>query len=367
MEISRLAGLGGIPAGGLGERDSQLDHGVMVPMWFINNRYSDYKTVRISQSGMEPATHYKLGQIIAKAAENMGRRTVLVASSDLSHKLNDEGPYGFAPEGPKFDEVVTKALAQGDFLSLLKIPEDLREGAAECGYNSLTILAGCFERKSIDARLLSYEGPFGVGYAIAAFSSSGDDESRNILEQFTQFSLADAKKSQETEDPYRILARNSLEYTVKRGGNLPFPDGLPDEMLNKKAGVFVSLHKNGRLRGCIGTISPTRPNIAHEIIQNAVSAGLSDTRFEQVEEAELPYLTYKVDVLSAPEAISSPKDLDVKRYGVIVTSGYKRGLLLPNLDGIDTVEEQIAIARKKAGISERESIKLERFEVIRHE
>ena len=367
MEISRLAGLGGIPAGGLGERDSQLDHGVMVPMWFINNRYSDYKTVRISQSGMEPAVHYKLGQIIAEVAENMGRRTVLVASSDLSHKLSDEGPYGFAPEGPKFDEVVTRALAQGDFLSLLKIPEDLREGAAECGYNSLTILAGCFDRKSIDARLLSYEGPFGVGYAIAAFSSSGDDESRNLLEQFTQFSLADAKKSQETEDPYRILARNSLEYTVKRGGNLPFPDGLPDEMLNKKAGVFVSLHKNGRLRGCIGTISPTRPNIAHEIIQNAVSAGLSDTRFEQVEEAELPYLTYKVDVLSAPEAISSPKELDVKRYGVIVTSGYKRGLLLPNLDGIDTVEEQIAIARKKAGISERESIKLERFEVIRHE
>ena len=102
-------------------------------------------------------------------------------------------------------------------------------------------------------------------------------------------------------------------------------------------------------------------------MRNAVSAGLNDSRFEPVTEAELPYLVYKVDVLAAPEPISSPNELDVKRYGVIVTSGFKRGLLLPNLDGVNTVEEQISIARQKAGISENETIKLERFEVIRYE
>jgi len=366
-EISLRARKQGIAAGGEGERDAKLDHGVMVPMWFINTSYTDYKTVRISQSGMEPSAHYNLGQAIAGAVEGLGRSAVLIASSDLSHKLNSGGPYGFAPEGPEFDKAVIRALEQGDFLSLLHITDDLREGAAECGYNSLMILAGCFDRKNVDARLLSYEGPFGVGYAIAAFAPSGHDEGRNVLEQFSETVLSRARKSQAAEDPYRSLARRSLEHTVKGGGDLPFPDGLPDEMLKERAGVFVSLHKNGRLRGCIGTIAPTTSSIAREIIQNAVSAGLSDTRFEPVSGAELPFLTYKVDVLSAPEEISGPGELDVKRYGVIVSSGHKRGLLLPNLDGIDTVEEQIAIARRKGGISEHAAVKLERFEVIRHD
>jgi AmmeMemoRadiSam system protein A len=138
-------------------------------------------------------------------------------------------------------------------------------------------------------------------------------------------------------------------------------------MIDKQAGVFVSLHKNGRLRGCIGTIAPTTDNIAQEIIQNAISAGLSDTRFERVAVDELPYLDYKVDVLSAPEPISDTSELDVNRYGVIVTSGSKRGLLLPNLEGIDTVDEQLRIAKQKAGISNSEEVRLERFEVIRHE
>jgi len=366
-EIASLALKSGIPAGGQGERDSSLDHGVTVPMWFINRQYPKYKTVRISQSGLEPADHYRLGQLITEAAEAVGRKVILVASSDMSHKLKHDGPYGYAPEGPKFDGIVAKVLSEGDFLSLLKIPGTLREGAAECGYNSLMVLAGCFDRRQVDSRLLSYEGPFGVGYAIAAFKPGGADGSRNILEQFEEVSLADARKMQGTEDDYRALARQSLEFTVKGGGNLALPDGLPDEMLGKRAGVFVSLHKNGRLRGCIGTIAPTMGSIAEEIVQNAVSAGLSDPRFEPVSASELPYLTYKVDVLSAPEPISGPEQLDVKRYGVIVSSGYKRGLLLPNLDGVDTVDEQIAIARQKAGIPENTQLKLERFEVIRHE
>ena len=367
LEIERLAVQNGIAAGGLGERDAKLDHGVTVPMWFINRRYADYKTVRISQSGMDPAEHYRLGQLIAEAAEITGRKTVLLASSDMSHKLKSDGPYGFAPEGPEFDGIVAKALSEGDFLSLFRISGALRESAAECGYNSLMVLAGCFDRKSVNARLLSYEGPFGVGYAIAAFTPGDTDSSRNILEQSMELSLRDAYEKQSSEDDYRALARRSLEYRIKHDKKLALPDGLPDEMLKERAGVFVSLHIDGRLRGCIGTIAPTTGSIAEEIIQNAVSAGLRDTRFEPVSASELPYLTYKVDILSAPEPISGPEGLDVKRYGVIVSSGSMRGLLLPNLDGIDTVEEQIDIARQKAGIARNTPLKLERFEVIRHE
>ena len=366
-EVIRLAEGCGISAGYLGERDAKLDHGVTVPMWFIGNRYSGYKTVRISQSGLAPSEHYRLGVIIAEAAEITGRKTVLIASSDLSHKLSRTGPYGFAPEGPQFDSAVADALSGGDFLALFNIPHEIRECAAECGYNSLMVLAGCFDRRKVRSRLLSYEGPFGVGYAVASFEPGEADKNRNFLEQFEKISLDRANRGRESEDDYRALARRSLEHRICSGVNLPLPDGLPDELTGGRAGVFVSLHKNGLLRGCIGTISPTTGSVAHEIIQNAVSAGLSDNRFDPVSVSELPYLTYKVDVLSAPEPISDPDQLDVKRYGVIVTSGYKRGLLLPNLDGVDTVDEQISIARRKAGISEREPVKLERFEVIRHE
>ncbi|MCL2033351.1 MAG: AmmeMemoRadiSam system protein A [Oscillospiraceae bacterium] len=366
-EIAGLCEENGIPAGFLGEKDASLDHGVMVPMWFINRRFQNYSAVRISQSGMEPREHYRLGQIIAEAAEKTGRRAVLVASGDLSHKLGASGPYGFAPEGERFDKAVTDALSTGDFLSLLTIPDELRERAAECGYNSFMVLAGCFDRLCVTSRLLSYEGTFGVGYAVAGFQPGKRNESRNFLDIYTDMSMKDARKKQDSEDCYRALARRSLEFAVKNGKALPLPGGLPDELLKNKAGAFVSLHKNGRLRGCVGTISPTTGNIALEIIQNAVSAGLNDNRFEPVSAQELPLLAYKVDILSPPEAISGPSELDVKRYGVIVSSGSSRGLLLPNLDGVDTVEQQVDIARRKGGIPDGVPVRLERFEVTRHE
>jgi len=365
--IASLAEKRSIPAGGMGERDPKLDHGVTVPMWFINKRYTDYMTVRISQSGLAPSEHYRLGMIISEAVRASGRKTVLIASSDMSHKLKSDGPYGFAPEGPEFDEAVSEMLASGDFMSLMKVPESLRERAAECGYNSLVTMAGCFDRQRVESRLLSYEGPFGVGYAIAAIIPGAVDESRDVLEQFEELSLSEARNSKSAEDEYRTLARRSLEHKISTGRELPLPDGLPDELYRNRAGVFVSLHKNGRLRGCIGTIAPTTGNIASEIIQNAISAGLKDSRFDPVTASELPYLTYKVDVLSAAEPISGPGELDVKRYGVIVSSGARRGLLLPNLEGVDTVQEQISIARQKAGISSTAPVKLERFEVVRHE
>ena len=366
-EIARVAEYNDIPAGTLGERDNSLDHGVTVPMWFVNKRYTDYQSIRISQSGMAPSEHYMLGQVITKAVEQTGRKTVLIASSDLSHKLKDDAPYGFSTEGPEFDAAVTEALSNGDFLSLLMIPDNIRELAGECGYNSLMILAGCFDKQDVKAKLLSYEGPFGVGYAVASFEPAGENDSRNILEQYVEHALKASNERRNAEDNYQELARQSLEHVITAGKILPVPNGLPDELLTEQAGVFVSIHKNGRLRGCIGTTAPTTQSIASEIIQNAVSAGLSDSRFDPVSVEELPYLVYKVDVLSAPEPISNPNQLDEKRYGVIVKSGRKRGLLLPNLDGVDSVEAQIAIAREKAGISESEPIELERFEVTRHE
>ena len=147
---------------------------------------------------------------------------------------------------------------------------------------------------------------------------------------------------------------------------IKIPDGLPRGMLEQRAGTFVSLHVDGNLRGCIGTIGPVRGSVAEEIIENAVSAATRDPRFEPVTPAELHYLEYSVDVLGPTEHIDSRDQLDVKRYGVIVTRGGRRGLLLPNLDGVNDVDEQIDIAKRKAGIAAGEEVELERFEVVRH-
>jgi AmmeMemoRadiSam system protein A len=137
-------------------------------------------------------------------------------------------------------------------------------------------------------------------------------------------------------------------------------------MTAERAGAFVSIHKQGRLRGCIGTILPVTECVAKEIIQNAISASTRDPRFSPITESELPYLEINVDVLTAPEDISSPAELDVKRYGVIVSCGGRRGLLLPDLEGVDSVEQQIDIARQKGGIMPDEDVRLQRFEVVRH-
>lgn len=173
-------------------------------------------------------------------------------------------------------------------------------------------------------------------------------------------------EKRERSDAYVRLARAAVDEYIKTGRRIEAPEGLPSEMLEKRAGTFVSIHEQGALRGCIGTIAPTAKNIAEEIIDNALKASTEDPRFDPIEEPELEWLDISVDVLGEAERVTSKAELDVKRYGVIVTSGFKRGLLLPDLDGVDTVEEQLDIAKRKAGIRDGERISVERFEVVRH-
>lgn len=168
------------------------------------------------------------------------------------------------------------------------------------------------------------------------------------------------------ESTYVKLARETIENYIKSGQIIAPPSNIPKEMKNQKAGVFVSLKKFGNLRGCIGTFMPTQENIAREIIKNAISAATGDPRFSPVMVPELNELTISVDVLSTPEEVENISQLDPKKYGIIVSSGYKKGLLLPNLEGVDTVEYQIDITKRKAGIYPGEEIKIERFEVKRY-
>ena len=164
--------------------------------------------------------------------------------------------------------------------------------------------------------------------------------------------------------PLVKLAKRTVESYIKRGKVTP-PKRLTAEM-KPKAGVFVSIHKGGELRGCIGTIEPQRPNVAEEIMANAISSASRDPRFYPITADELDQLEYSVDVLTKPEPVESEDQLDPKKYGVIVEAGWRRGLLLPDLEGVDTVDYQIDICRQKVGIAADEPIKLYRFEVKRY-
>lgn len=166
-------------------------------------------------------------------------------------------------------------------------------------------------------------------------------------------------------DPYTALAGESIAAYVRTGRRIPPPPGLPPELLSRRSGAFVSLKKQGALRGCIGTYEPTEDNLAEEIIANAIRAATGDPRFPPVTLGELPELSVSVDVLSPPEPCTEA-DLDPRRYGVIVTAGWRRGLLLPDLPGVDTVEEQLRIAKLKAGIRPDAPCQLARFTVERH-
>ena len=365
-EICMLAALEDFPAGTLGERNARLDHGTMVPLWFIRQKYQDFKVVRVGLSGLPLADHYRLGMMIREAADAIDRKIVLVASGDLSHKLQSYGPYGFAPEGPVYDDRIMDVCSRGAFGEILEFEESFCEKAAECGHRSFVIMAGAFDGMKVRARALSHQDVTGVGYGICSFYPEGEGEDRHFLDQYLKESQEKAAARAEKSDIYVRLARQSLEEYITKERMLPLPEDLPEELLKTRAGAFVSIHKHGRLRGCIGTIMPTTDCLAKEIIRNAVSASTRDPRFDPIRPDELKWLEISVDVLGKPEKIRSIDELDVKRYGVIVSCGRKRGLLLPDLEGVDNPRQQVAIAMQKGGIREDENYELQRFEVVRH-
>ncbi len=361
-----LAAVKQIPAGMEGERNKSLDHGTMVPLYFVNQYWQAYKLVRIGLSGLPLTMHYALGECIQEAADALGRNVIVIASGDLSHRLKEDGPYGYQEEGPAYDHRIMDVMARGAFRELFEFPESFCEKALECGHRSFTMMAGALDKTGTTAEKLSYEGTFGVGYGICCYQAGANASERNFREQYEEQERKRLAIQRENEDAYVRLARQTIETYIRTGDRIKVPEGLPVEMNARAAGVFVSVKENGALRGCIGTIQATSPCIAEEIIQNAISAATKDPRFMPIMEEELDKLVISVDVLGETERIESPDELDVRRFGVIVTKGHKRGLLLPNLDGIDTVEEQIAIAKNKAGIGKDQEVGLERFEVIRH-
>ncbi len=369
---------------------ANLDHGVMVPMYFIDQYYTNYEIVHITPGQTPLEENYYLGKLIKDMVDEYTfddpTQVLVVASGDLSHALLDSGPYAFNPEGPRFDEAMKEAIENKDPISLITMKNSFVHDAAQCGLRSYIMGFGYMDGLDYDSKVISYEGPFGVGYLTGYLNcentliSHSLTHNRGLVKGNTEDShigtikdLVNNRYNQRIakEDDYIKLARKAIEYYVRNHKKYDldeslFSKGFLDEAGHTKAGVFVSLHKDGKLRGCIGTTEATSPHVIDEIIYNGISACSSDPRFHPVEEDELKDLEISVDILGPYEAIETMNELNIQKYGVIVEQGYKRGLLLPNLDGIHSIAEQVSIAKQKAGIVSGK-VQMYRFEVIRHE
>jgi len=170
-------------------------------------------------------------------------------------------------------------------------------------------------------------------------------------------------------DPLVELARRAVEAAARTRRQLAVvPEDLAGLIETGPHACFVSLHdEHGRLRGCIGTLEPNEATLGREVLRNAYSAARQDHRFRPLTAEELAGLQVKVDVLSPLESIPGPEQLDPSRYGVVVaTQDGRRGVLLPDLEGVDRIDQQLEIARRKAGIGAGEHVHLARFTVDRH-
>jgi len=342
----------------------RLDHGVTVPLYFLQKAGVNLPLVHVSMAVAPLEKLYLFGLAVRKASESLGRKVALLASGDLSHGLNRHAPGGYLPRGKEFDEQLVRLLAVPDIEGVLKMDQSLVQQAGECGYRSIVMMLGALDGYDVKAEILSYEGPFGVGYLVASFEPGRENKVHSLYAKIQAEHQEKIAQRRADESFLVKVARETLEKHVK-GEPLAEISGVPEEY-RQRAGVFVSIKKRGNLRGCIGTIEPTKPSIVEEVVANAISAGIYDPRFQPVRQEELNDLEYSVDVLRPPEPVSGVNELDPEKYGVIVRAGRRSGLLLPNLEGVDTVEEQVSIARQKAGIGPDEPVQLERFEVIRY-
>lgn len=329
-------------------RNSRLDHGTLVPLYYLMGLRSNIPIVVLSFAFLSSYNLYEIGAFLEEMISRDDVPTAVIASGDLSHRLTYDAPAGYSPYGKEFDNKIVEIIRNFDKEALLNMDPYMLEEAGECGYRSIVMLFGVFDYWEVKTEVFSYEGPFGVGYCVAG--------------------IYPVKRLVEREHPLVALARKAVESYVRHGKVISPPP--PSEMIpemRERAGVFVSLKKRGRLRGCIGTYLPTCRNVAEEVIRNAIAACSEDPRFDPVREDELPFIEYSVDVLSEPEPVEDISELDPKVYGVIVEAvDGRRGLLLPDLEGVDTVEEQIDIASRKAGILPGEPIKIYRFRVRRY-
>lgn len=317
--------------------ETELDHGVVVPLHFLRRTMANKRCIFLGVSGWPFHRFVAFGAWLQTRLRD--RSAILIASGDLSHRLTPDAPYGFRPEGPLFDRLVIDALRAPAWEQIEALDPDLVEEAGECGLRPLAILLGAGRAANLQSQVLSYEGPFGVGYPVVAFTASAAPSVPLDIQ---------------------TLGRHAIDTYLRTRRLIEPPEPIPIE-LQAPSAVFVTLRKDGELRGCVGSVRPTEATAAHELIRYAVASAVRDPRFDPVRLDEVAALTIKVQLLDAPEPVTDITQLDPHTYGVIVRRGDRQALLLPGIDGIDTPDQQVRAACEKAGIDRHAPLELERF------
>lgn len=306
-------------------RADRLDHGAMVPLAFLDAAGWRGPTAVIALP-WEEGGEAELGRALA----SLPGRTLVIASGDMSHRLEPGAPAGFHPDAPRFDAAFVAALRARRWAGLADLP--WRAAAAE-DVVATTLVAVAAAGAPRNDEVLSYEGPWGVGYTEAVFVDEAP--------------------------PLYAVARSSIRALLAGEPYRAPPVGSP-------AAVFVTLRRaDGELRGCVGTTAPTTGSVGEETARLAVASAVEDDRFRPVTREELDDLTVEVSVLEPPEPVSTLDRLDPSRYGLVVSHGGRRGVLLPDIEGVDTAEQQLAHCRRKAGLPPWVAVDMARFEVTK--
>ena len=321
--------------------ETELDHGVVVPLHSLPRTMTNKRCIFLGVSGWPLRRFIEFGIWLQDRLQD--RFAILIASGDLSHRLTPDAPYGYRPEGPVFDRLVIDALRDRDWKRIEGVDPDLVEEAGECGLRPLAILLGAARAAGLDSQVLSYEGPFGVGYPVVAFTATPVAGTGSKLRIDIQ-----------------ALGRQAIETYLRTRRLIEPPQPIPPD-LQAPSAAFVSLYKDGELRGCVGSVHPTEATAAHELIRYAVASALRDPRFDPVRLDEVSALRIKVQLLDPSEAVPDISGLNPQTHGIIVRSGDRQALLLPGIEGIDTPEQQLRAACEKAGINRYEPLQLERF------
>jgi AmmeMemoRadiSam system protein B/AmmeMemoRadiSam system protein A len=315
----------------------QYEHSIEVQLPFLQYFKPDIKLVPIVLGHASGTTYREIGEAIARAIKEVDKEAIIVSSSDMTHYESQES-------ARRKDYKAIEAILDLNEEELLRRVDELN--ITMCGYApTISLISAAKELGATEAELISYQ-------------TSGD--TTGDYTTVVGYAGIILKKL----SALVSLAKRTVESYVKMG-KIPEAGEFTPEM-KTRAGVFVSIHKLGALRGCIGTFEPTEKNVAEEVMVNAISSATRDPRFPAITPGELANLDYSVDVLTEPQPVESKDQLDPKKYGVIVESGWRRGLLLPDLEGIESVDYQIDICREKAGIMPDEPVKLYRFEVKRY-
>ncbi len=323
-----------------GSEAHRLEHSIEVQLPFLQYFGKQFKLVPIVLSYADINVYKEIGQAIAVAIKSIRRKTIIIASSDMTH-------YETQNLAREKDNRAIEAILELNEDKLAKRIKDFN--ITMCGYAPVV-------------SLITAARELGAGKAeLAKYQTSGDVS--GDYSSVVGYAGIIIKKHRIS--PVAKLAKRAVETYIKTGSVIKPPSRLA-AVMKKEAGVFVSLHKYGQLRGCIGTFEPAHKNVAEEIIANAISSATRDPRFLPVTPGELKDVEYSVDVLTRPEPVNDEKRLNPRKYGLIVESGFRKGLLLPDLEGVDSVEQQIGICRQKAGIMPNEPVKLYRFEVKRY-